>query len=151
MTKKDELIIYILRKELKGIKKLMDESQSDLDSIRKNGFDKEIHHGNHYDILTGLAHTIGYCTCKIHDTKGIISMLKKGDYRDIETLIEHNKEIEKKNKKMLDELFDKVKLKLKKPRKKRVRILKSHPLAKKSVMKKVEKAMLELKKEKANK
>ena len=109
MTRKDELIIEILNKELKGIKKLLKEQEDYLNTIKKKGFDKEIHPGNHESILSGLNYTIGYCTCKIEETKKIIRLLKKSDYRDIEEIIEKNKEIEKMNKENLVAVFGMLK------------------------------------------
>ena len=40
MNKKDELIAGILRKELKGIQKLLKSQEEQIADIAKNGFDK---------------------------------------------------------------------------------------------------------------
>jgi len=107
MTTKDELITGILNKELKSIKKLLKEQEAQLNDIRTNGFDKEIHKSNHENILTGLSYTIGYCTCKIEETKKILSLMKL-DVGGITKLIEKNKEIEKLNKKEMDKIFREI-------------------------------------------
>lgn len=113
MTKKDELIIGILNKELKSVKKLLKEEQAQLDDISKNGFDKEIHPGNHESILTGLSYTIGYCTCKIEETKKTIYLLKQVDAESIEAIIEKDREIEKLNKKEFDRVFGEIRKRIK--------------------------------------
>jgi len=113
MSKKDELIIGILNKELKSIKKLLKEQEATLEDIRINGFDKEIHKSNHESILTGLSYTIGYCTCKIEETKKIIYLLKQVDAKAIETIIEKNREIEKLNKKEMDKMFGEIRKRIK--------------------------------------
>jgi len=112
MTTKDELIFGILNKELKSIKKLLKEQEEQLNDIRTNGFDKEIHPDNHESILTGLSYTIGYCTCKIEETKKVLNLMKL-DVGGITKLIEKNKEIEKTNKKELDKMFGEIRKRIK--------------------------------------
>ncbi len=112
MTKRDELIITILTKDLKSLKKLLSDHQKQLNAIRKKGFDKEIHPGNRFNIATGLSYTIGYCTCKIEETKGIIDLLKK-DAKGIQFIIDHNKKIEELNNKTMKELFNKIRTNIK--------------------------------------
>ncbi len=108
MTKKDELIIGILRKELISIKKCLKDQKNQISDIKKNGFDKEIHKGNRDSIWTGLHYTQGYCTAHIWMTKKVIDLLKLSDYRDVEALIEENKAIDKSNKLEFKKLFDAV-------------------------------------------
>lgn len=156
MTTKENIISDILKKELKGLKNLMDDNQKQLDSIRKKGFDKEIHPGNHNDILTGLSHTIGYCTSKLQMTKDVIGLMKL-DVSGLNKLIKENKKIEKQNKKTLDSVFGIFKSKKKSlekirekqwNRKKPKRILRTHPLSDPKIEKKVEEVIRNLNKKK---
>jgi hypothetical protein len=105
MTKKDELIIGILKKELISIKKCLKDQEEQISTIKKNGFDKNVHKGNRDSIWTGLHYTQGYCTAHIFMTKKVIDLLKLSDYKDVEALIEENKAIEKSNKLEFKKLF----------------------------------------------
>ena len=119
MSKKEELILGILEKDLKGIRKLLKEQKKQIKDIDKNGFDSEIHPAWHLDMRTGLSYTQGYCTGYIKMAEEVIGLLKLGDVKDVEELIAENKKIEAANKKHLDEVFDKVRSRIKKPLKKK--------------------------------
>lgn len=114
MNKKEELISKLLKDELKAIKKFLKDYEEQLADIDKNGFDKEIHKGNHKSIYSGLNYTIGYCTSHIALTEKVLYYLKQASYKDIEAIIEENKIISKENKKTLNKLFKKIKSKTKK-------------------------------------
>lgn len=101
MTRKDELIVGILKSELKYIRKLLKEQQKQIKDIDKNGFDTEIHPAYHIDIRTGLSYTSGYCTGHIKLAENVIELLSMKDAQEIENLIAENKKIESENKKYL--------------------------------------------------
>lgn len=109
MTKKEELIVGILKKELIHINKMLKEQELQIADITKNGFDKEIHKGNRDGIWTGLHYTLGYCTAHIYNTKGFIELLKLKDHKAVEKLIKENETIEKQNKAELKKIFDDIK------------------------------------------
>lgn len=107
-SKKDELIIEILKKELKYIKKLLKEQDKQIKEIRKSGVDSEIHPAYHVDIQTGLSYTSGYCNGYIILAEQIIEMLESS-CEDIEKMISENKRISAENKKYLDDIFAEIK------------------------------------------
>jgi len=119
MTKKEELIIGILKKELIGIKKLLRAQDKQIKEIQKNGFDSEIHPANHIDIRTGLSYTQGYCTGHIKQTESIIELLEMSDAKDIEALLEENRKIEEENKQYLKDIFSDIRKRVKKENKKK--------------------------------
>ena len=117
MNKKEKLIVKILKDDLKSINKLLFEQEKELNKIKTKGFDKEIHKDNRESILTGLSHTIGYCTCHKTLTEKIIFYLEKKSHKDIQKLIDEDKKISNLNKKELKRVFSEVKLKVNKKRK----------------------------------
>lgn len=146
MTRKDELIIGILKKELKTIKNLLKEQERQIKDISKNGFDSEIHPAWHLDIGTGLSYTSGYCTGHIVLAERVMGLLKLSDAKDVEALLEKNRKIEAANKKYMDDVLSDIKkrVKNKKPKRK----LLSHPLSNTKVEKKMETVFRGLKKKK---
>lgn len=114
MTKKDELIIGILKKELKHINKLLKDQEEQIENLKKNGFDSDVHPAHRIDIRTGLSYTQGYCTGHLVLAKNVIELLSMSNARDIEALIEENKRIEQENKKRLKAMYKELKIGLKK-------------------------------------
>lgn len=113
MKKKEKLIIGILTNDLKGIKKTLKNQEEQLNDIRKNGMDKEIHKAYHIEIQTGLSYTSGYCTGHIKLAESVIELLEMSG-EEIEELIAENKRISAENKKHLDEVFKGIKDRVKK-------------------------------------
>ena len=113
MTKKEELIVGILKEDLKSIKKLLKEQEKQLNDIRKNGMDPDIHKAYRTEIQTGLSYTIGYCTGHIKSVESSVELLGMTDI-EIEELIAENKRISAENKKHLDEVFGELKKRVKK-------------------------------------
>jgi hypothetical protein len=107
MTKKEELILGIIKKDLIGIKKTLKDQEKQIKEIRKNGMDSEIHPAYHIDIQTGLSYTSGYCTGHIKLSEDVIELLGMTD-KEIEKLISENKKISAKNKKYLAAVFKEV-------------------------------------------
>ncbi len=114
MTKKEELIVGILKKELASIKKLLRSQNKQIKDIQKNGFDSEVHRANHIDIRTGLSYTQGYCTGHIKQTEAIIELLETLDTKGINAMLEENKKIEIENKKYLKKILRDIKKDIKK-------------------------------------
>ena len=106
MTKRDELITDMLKKDLKSIKKTLKDQEVALKDLKDNGFG-EIHKGNRAGIWDGYNYTIGYCTGHIKLAEDVISMMKM-NLPEINTLIAENKKIEEANKKELKRVFDLV-------------------------------------------
>lgn len=113
MKKKEKLIIGILTKDLKGIQKTLKNQEEQLNDIRKNGINKEIHKAYHIEIQTGLSYTSGYCTGHIKLAESVIELLEMSS-EEIEELIADNKRISAENKKHLDEVFKDTKNRVKK-------------------------------------
>lgn len=113
MTKKEELILEILEKDLKGIRTHLKSQEKEIEKLKKKGFDSDIHPAWHLDIKTGLSYTQGYCTGYISHSEQVISLLKLKDDKAVLDLIAENKKIEAANKKHLDEVFGEVKKRIK--------------------------------------
>ena len=105
MTKKEELRVGILKKELIGIRKMLKEQDKQIKDIHKNGFDSEIHSAWHVDIQTGLSYTQGYCTGHIKAVEELIGLLEMADVKAIEDMLAENKKISTENKKYLKDIF----------------------------------------------
>ena len=118
MEKKEKLIIGILTEDLKGIKKTLKNQEEQLNDIRKNGINKEIHKAYHIEIQTGLSYTSGYCTGHIKLAESVIGLLGISN-KEIEELIADNKRISAENKKYLKEMFDDIKKEIKSDDKKK--------------------------------
>jgi hypothetical protein len=58
------------------------------------------------DILTNYYHQIGYFECLKNNSKVILDILNMSD-KELSEMIENNKKIEKDNKNMMNELFNK--------------------------------------------
>lgn len=112
MEKKEKLIIGILTEDLKGIKKTLKNQEEQLNDIRKNGINKEIHKAYHIEIQTGLSYTSGYCTGHIKLAESVIELLGMSS-KEIEELIADNKRISAENKKYLKDMFDDIKKEIK--------------------------------------
>lgn len=106
MTKRDELITDMLKKDLKGIKNTLKDQEKALKDLKDNGFG-EIHKGNRAGIWDGYNYTIGYCSGHIQLAEDVISMLEMS-LPEINKLIAENKRIEELNKKELKRVFDLV-------------------------------------------
>lgn len=105
MTKKEELIVGILKKELDYLKKFLKKQEKEIKHIHKNGFNSEMHRAYHMDVMTGLSYTSGYCTGHIKAVEEVLGLLDMADAKAIEDMIAENKKIEAANKKYLKELF----------------------------------------------
>jgi len=62
------------------------------------------------DLLTNYYHQIGYFECMKHQGKNILSILNMNDEK-LDKMLEDNKRIEAKNKKTMDDLLKRIKLK----------------------------------------
>ena len=117
MEKKEKLIIGMLKSDLIGIKKTLKNQEQQLNDIRKNGIDSEIHPAYHIEIQTGLSYTQGYCTGHIKLAESVINLLGMSN-AEIEELIADNKRISAENKKYLEDMFKDIKKRAKeKPKK----------------------------------
>jgi hypothetical protein len=113
MTSKEALIISIIKKELKSIEKLLKMQDEEIENIRKNGFDKEIHPKNRESISTGLSYTQGYCTGHKCLAERVLSLLNASEsyiYKEIE----EDEIVSKKNKAEMKRVFSKIKISAKK-------------------------------------
>lgn len=97
MTKKDKLIIKLISGDLKIIKKTLKDSEKDLKNCKNN------------ELKSGLNYTIGYCTAHVWLIEKFIFYLNKKSSKDIQKIIDKNKEINKHNKKELNKLFKNIK------------------------------------------
>lgn len=107
MTKKEELIIGIFKKDLTDLKKVLKDQEKQIAEIRKNGINTEVHPAYHIEIHTGLSYTSGYCTGHINCAKSAIELLGMTS-KEIEELLAENKRISAENKKHLDEIFKEI-------------------------------------------
>lgn len=105
MTKKEELIVGILKKELDYLKKFLKKQEKEIKHIHKNGFDSEMHRAYHMDVMTGLSYTSGYCTGHIKAVEEAIGLLEMADAKEVEDMIAENKRITAENKKYLKDIF----------------------------------------------
>ena len=106
MTKRDELITDMLKKDLKSIRKTLKDQEEALKDLKDNGFG-DIHKGNRAGIWDGYNYTIGYCTGHIKLAEDVISMIGMS-LPEINKLIAENKKIEEANKKEMKRVFELV-------------------------------------------
>ena len=108
MTEKEKLIAQLVEKDLKLINKKLKEVEGQILHIEKYGFGPDIHKDNKVPILTELHYTQGYCNGYISTAESVLFLLNKNYAEDIKIIIKENKEIEKKNKKYLTKLKNKL-------------------------------------------
>ena len=79
MNKRDKLIIGILSDDLKGIKKVLKDQDTQINDLNKKGFGKDVHPVWYLDIKSGLSYTQGYCNGYINHAEKMTELLKLED------------------------------------------------------------------------
>lgn len=107
MTKKEELILEIIKSRMEPLKSLGEEQEDQLKDIRKNGYG-DIHPANQESVVTGLSYTHGYTVGHNVLAESIIELLGMTDDEIVQLNLE-NERIEAENKKTMDEMWGKIK------------------------------------------
>jgi len=106
---KEELILKVVNDGKKSLEKTQKDYEKLINEYQKNGFG-DMHPNNIELYKTGLHYTLGYTFGHLEllkKTNNLMSMTKS----QIELLIKENKKIERRNKKYVKELLEKIKSK----------------------------------------
>lgn len=112
MTKKEQIIIGMLEKDISELKKVLRKQNKQLKDINKNGFE-DVHPAFQIDIKSGLSYTQGYCTGAIAAAESNAALLNMS-LSDLNKSIEESKKVAEENKKYLDGIFQEINKRIKK-------------------------------------
>lgn len=106
-SKKEKLILKVINDGKKGLKKTQKNHEEMIKEYQENGFG-DMHPNNIEGYKTGLSYTLGYTFGHLELLKQVNKLIKMSP-KEIKDLIAENKRIEKKNKKHLKDVFNRIK------------------------------------------